>query len=39
MDRILDDEDFKKIKRLLKKKEEEAQWGNKVDNQIQSDDD
>jgi protein SDA1 len=37
MDRILTDEDFRKIKRLLKKREEEEQWGNRVDNQIQPD--
>jgi hypothetical protein len=37
MDRILTDDDFRKIKRLMKKKEEDEQWGNKVDNQIQSD--
>jgi hypothetical protein len=35
MDRILTDEDFKRIKKLIKKKEEEKSWGNTYDNQIQ----
>lgn len=35
MDRILTDEDFKKMKKMVKKKEEERSWGNTFDNQIQ----
>lgn len=34
MDRVLTDEDFKKIRKLMKKKEEEEQRGNIMDNQI-----
>lgn len=37
IDRILTDEDFKKIRRLVKKKEEEQQRSNIYDNQIPSD--
>lgn len=38
MDRILTDEDFKKMKKIMKKKEEERDWGNTFDNQIQVED-
>jgi hypothetical protein len=34
MDRILTDEDFKKMKKSMKKKEEEKSWGHTFDNQI-----
>lgn len=39
MDRILTDEDFKKMRKMMKKKEEEKSIGNIVDNQIQYSDD
>ena len=35
MDRILTDEDFKQIKKLMRKKEEEEERGKHSDNQIQ----
>jgi hypothetical protein len=35
LDRILTDEDFKRMKKMMKKKEDERSWGNTFDNQIQ----
>jgi hypothetical protein len=31
MDRILTDDDFKRMKKLLRKKKEEAEWGGQAD--------
>lgn len=39
IDRILTDEDFKKMKKIMKKKEEEKNFGKIVDNQINDEED